>query len=83
MSRWLGRSSTAVRAASRGAPTLSTAPMAVVVVGAPPPGDGLAREALAQQLDGGGAAWQWRQGFGVSRGSCCGVYIGVSLACGI
>jgi hypothetical protein len=47
------------RAASGGAPTLAMALTAVAVAGAPPIGDGLSWEAPAQQLNSGGAAWQW------------------------
>jgi hypothetical protein len=58
------------------APTLGTAPTLVVVARAPPIGDGSTWEAPTQQLNGGGATWQWRLGFGVSRGRRGGVYIG-------
>jgi hypothetical protein len=57
-------------------PTPGMVPMAAVVAGAPPPGDGLAREAPTQWLNGGGMTWQWWLGFGVSRGHQGGVYIG-------
>jgi hypothetical protein len=50
--------------------------MVAMVAGAPPPGDGLSWEAPAQRLDGGGAAWQWKLSFGVSRGRRGGLYIG-------
>jgi hypothetical protein len=57
--RWLGCPSMVARAASGGAPTLGMALTAVAVAGAPPIGDGLSWEAPAQQLNSGGAAWQW------------------------
>jgi hypothetical protein len=74
--RWLDRFLKMVGAAFSGAPTLEVALTSAVVAGACPTGDKLAWEALAQWLDGGGAPWQWRLCFGVSRGQQGTVYIG-------
>jgi hypothetical protein len=74
--RWLGHSSTVAMTASGGALTPGTALMAAVVAWAPPPGDGLAREAPTQWLNRGGTTWRWRLSFGVLRGRRGGVYIG-------
>jgi hypothetical protein len=53
MRRWLGHPSTMERRASSGTPTSGMALKVAVVAGAPPTGDGLAWEALKQQLNGG------------------------------
>jgi hypothetical protein len=52
--------------ASGGAPAVRTSPTVVVYAGAPPPCDGLEREALVQWLNGDGMAWQWWLGFGLN-----------------
>jgi hypothetical protein len=49
MRRQLGRSTMVASVASGGAPTPSMAPTVAVVAEAPPPGDGLGREALVQR----------------------------------
>jgi hypothetical protein len=46
MRRWLRHFATAAGVASGGAPAPGTAPAAATGVGAPPPSDGLVREAL-------------------------------------
>jgi hypothetical protein len=63
----VGRSSTVAGAPSDGAPVPRCAPTVVVQVGAPPPSDESAREALAGWINGGG----WLGGRGSVLGQIC------------